>query len=215
MFALGRTDAAGGGKLLGTAFGVGSNLLATCHHTIGGDDRNVQLLVPKIGSVNEYQNPSVSQYDTVALELRASDVLRDIAILAPRSLSTSFGFTESLSSADSVSTGSPLQIWGFPHSVDWGRVILTRQDAIVGAKVLLDTSGFQTKHLVINIQSRPGQSGSPVFSVQSSRLVAMLTGSAAPPGLQSGGLSLGGVDPHTLHQTTNAISAEYIKRIIP
>jgi hypothetical protein len=42
--------------------------------------------------------------------------------------------------------------------------------------------------------------------------VALLIGSYAPGG--GGMVSLGGVDPHTLHQTTHAISAEYAKELL-
>lgn len=40
----------------------------------------------------------------------------------------------------------------------------------------------------------------------------MLIGSYAPQ--SSGSISLGGIDPQTLHQTTNAIPAEYINEMI-
>lgn len=64
----------------------------------------------------------------------------------------------------------------------------------------------------MNIQTRPGQSGSPVFRESDSMLVAMIIGSYAPN--SSGSISLGGVDPHTLHQTTHAVSAEYILQML-
>lgn len=43
-------------------------------------------------------------------------------------------------------------------------------------------------------------------------LVAMIIGSYAPN--SGGSISLGGVDPHTLHQTTHAVSAEYILQML-
>ena len=73
-------------------------------------------------------------------------------------------------------------------------------------------SFIKSKHIVLNIQTRPGQSGSPVFRESDSMLVAMIIGSYAPN--SSGSISLGGVDPHTLHQTTHAVSAEYILQML-
>lgn len=65
---------------------------------------------------------------------------------------------------------------------------------------------------MLNTQARPGQSGSPIFSAYTTTLVAILIGSYAPGG--GGGISLCGVDPHTLHQTTHAVSVEYVKKML-
>lgn len=65
----------------------------------------------------------------------------------------------------------------------------------------------------MNIQSRPGQSGSPIVIHESRSIAAMLIGSYAPQD-NSGRISIGGIDPQTLHQTTHAISATYIKEMI-
>jgi hypothetical protein len=89
---------------------------------------------------------------------------------------------------------------------------LTEQRSSVGARIILGSQGIKTKHLVLNVQARPGQSGSPVFSDDGKLLVAMVIGSYAPGG--GGGVIVGGIDPQTLHQTTHAISAEYITEIL-
>jgi glycine cleavage system aminomethyltransferase T len=65
--------------------------------------------------------------------------------------------------------------------------------------------------IILNVQARPGQSGSPVLLSDGRTIAAMIIGSYAPRA--GGGISLGGVDPHTLHQTTHAISAEYIREL--
>ena len=55
-------------------------------------------------------------------------------------------------------------------------------------------------------------SGSPIIVPGSSSISAMLIGSYAPQ-VTNGGISIGGIDPQTLHQTTHAISAAYIKEM--
>ena len=104
-----------------------------------------------------------------------------------------------------------LSIVGYPHCTQ-GRNVLTYQETTVGAKILIESSYVKSKHLVLNIQTRPGQSGSPVFRETDSKLVAMVIGSYAPN--SQGAISLGGVDPHTLHQTTHAVSTEYILKML-
>jgi hypothetical protein len=41
----------------------------------------------------------------------------------------------------------------------------------------------------------------------------MITGGYSPTGA-AGGIIIGGIDPQTLHQTTHAVSAEYIKGLL-
>jgi hypothetical protein len=89
---------------------------------------------------------------------------------------------------------------------------LTQQRSHVGARIILGSQGIKTKHIVLNVQAKPGQSGSPVFSEDAKVVVAMVLGSYAPGG--SSGISLGGIDPQTLHQTTHALSAEYISGLL-
>ena len=81
----------------------------------------------------------------------------------------------------------------------------------IGAKILIDTNGIKLKNIVLNIQSRPGQSGSPIVIPGKRTISGILIGSYAPQ--VNGSISIGGIDPQTLHQTTHAISAEYIKEM--
>ena len=107
--------------------------------------------------------------------------------------------------------GENISIFGYPHC-DHGRMVLTQQNTSVGAKILINSSGIKAKNIVLNIKSRPGQSGSPIIVPGSSSISAMLIGSYAPQ-VTNGGISIGGIDPQTLHQTTHAISAAYIKEM--
>ena len=116
-----------------------------------------------------------------------------------------------LGSFDDDEVGAEIGIYGFPHCVE-GRRALTFQKAEIGAKVLLASGGIKSKHAVINIQSRPGQSGSLIFSPHNQRISGVLMGAWAPK--SSGGISLGGINPRELHQTTHCISAEYIREML-
>src|SRR5206468_7045375 len=111
-----------------------------------------------------------------------------------------------LATFDDITVGDQLIIFGFPHAPD-GRRVLTLQYAELGAKVLLQAGPLKSKHGVMNVQARPGQSGSPVVSPKRGVVAGVLIGAYAPEG--GGGISLGGINPRELHQTTHCISAEY------
>lgn len=209
VYAIGRTTPSGL-HLLGTAFSVGGGYFATPFHVATANDQGLHLLLPRIGSLNEYQDASSSQYRAVPVAMAAADPIKDICLLHQAAVDAG-GL--SLGSTDEVPVGGNVEIFGFPHA-GHGRWILTQQHASVGARVLIASSGQKSKHIVLNVQARDGQSGSPVLnSSVPNRVVAMVLGSYAPGG--GGGISLGGVDPQTLHQTTHAVSAEYIAAMIP
>ena len=105
-----------------------------------------------------------------------------------------------------------MYMYGFPHA-DRGRHVLTQDVAYVGARVLTGEVGsIKSKHVVLNTLSRPGQSGAPVFRADSPALCAVVVGAYAPGG--GGGVIIGGIDPQTLHQTTQAVSAEYLAEML-
>ena len=107
--------------------------------------------------------------------------------------------------------GEEIALFGYPHS-DHGRMVLTQQNTSVGAKILIKANGIKIKNIVLNIQSRPGQSGSPIVIPEKRILAGILIGSYAPK--TNGGIIIGGIDPQTLHQTTHAVSVEYIKEML-
>lgn len=197
-----------GVNLLGTCFLINKlDTYVTACHVTNKDSNNLVICLPKV-DINGYQDTSDTRVSLHHVQIDKIDPIHDICILKG-----SMGVQSSLviEGTDPIIIGQDLTVVGFPHCTH-GRNVLTCQDATVGAKILIDNSGIKTKNIVINIQSKPGQSGSPIFSSIDSKLVAMLIGSYAPGG--GGGISLGGIDPQTLHQTTHAISAEYINKMI-
>ena len=204
VLAVGRLGPSGV-DLLGTAFlTTAAGKFADGSHVVGQDHSNLVLILPKTKSMADYQDTSDQQVQTARATVVAHDPFRDLCVLqGPFDARSNLP----IGGADAVAVGSEIAVFGFPHS-NFGRLVLTYERAEVGAKVLIDSGGIKSKHVVLNTQARPGQSGSPVLSLPNLRVIGVLIGSYAPRG--GSGISLGGVDPHTLHQTTHAISAEYV-----
>ncbi|WP_202797108.1 S1 family peptidase [Kribbella flavida] len=208
VYAIGRNGPSGV-QLLGTAFAVGANKIATAYHVVGGDDRDLVMIAPKIAHFSEYQDTADGRVNPLRLKIAAADPVRDLCVLQSDEFSLRFSY--GLGSTDSSPPGTPIVTLGFPHA-NHGRLVLTQQNANVGARVLIENARQKNKHIILNTQAREGQSGGPVLSATMKEVVAILIGSYAPGG--GGGISLGGVDPHTLHQTTHAVSAEYLRAML-
>lgn len=207
VFALGRMGP-GGVQLLGTAFWLNKpGLIATASHVVGTDDNGLVLAFKRLSSLNDYQDTSDNSIQTMPVKLHELDPFHDLAVLKADSDGKS---NINIGGADQTPVGTATSSFGFPHA-DHGRMVLTQQDTEIGARVLIAAGGIKAKHLVLNTQARPGQSGSPVFRRSDGLLIGVLVGSYAPGG--GGGISLGGVDPHTLHQTTHAVSSEYLSKM--
>lgn len=198
-----------GVSLLGTCFLLNKmSCFATACHVTNNFDKDLVICITSTDD-NGYQDTGENKVQTVPVRIIKSDPIHDICILKCEKPIVS---NIRIQGTDSVGLCDDLIVLGYPHCTTNGRHVLTCQDATVGAKILIANEGIKTKNIVINIQSRPGQSGSPVFCKHTKSVVAMLIGSYAPN--NRGGISLGGIDPQTLHQTTHAISAEYILNMI-
>ncbi|MEU6849916.1 serine protease [Actinacidiphila alni] len=200
----------GRGALLGSSFPVSPKHLATAMHVVGPSDENLVATAPALENSGEYQDTTITNTGFINVKIVASDPIRDICILEVPGDSRAY-IDYTIGGTDSLSPGSEVHVYGYPH-MDFGRRIITMQRAHVGAKVLIPNSGVKSKHIVINTQMRPGQSGGPVFDAESGQLCAMSTGSYAPAA--NGSVIISGVDPTTLHQTGHAVSAEYIRDMI-
>ena len=208
VFVIGRLEP-NGVAMLGTGFLVTADgLVATTHHVIGSSTSNLVLLVPHMRRMNDFQDLADNQCNTVPCTVRDIDPFRDLALLKTDVRIN--GRLPTLRGFDTTNVGDTVDIFGFPHCVE-GRRALTLQRTEVGAKVLLDVNGVKSKHAVINTQARPGQSGSAVVNPSDSSISGILIGAWVPG---SGGISLGGINPRELHQTTHCVSAEYLAGMI-
>lgn len=197
--------------MLGTGVLIaGGKYIVTPRHVVGDNDDGLCIILPTIHNFDEYQDTSINTCNFVEVTIKRSDPFRDIVILESKNkLVESIIPTVPIGQADDVCTGDEVYIVGFPHCTE-GRRVLTMQKAMIGAKILLSSSGIKSKYFVINTQTRPGQSGSMIYSYAKNRMVGMLIGAFAP----NSGISLGGINPRELHQTTQCVSAEYINSMI-
>lgn len=207
-FAIGRSNP-NGVQLLGTGFSVAPNKIATAFHVVGPTDDNLVAVPARYTSLLDYQDTSDRSLHPLSARISAPDPVRDLCVLELEGVQMAFPYT--LGSSDSVPPGTPIVTWGFPHA-NFGRLVLTQQKAHVGARILIENVGQKSKHIVLNTQAREGQSGGPVLGFTSRSVVAVLIGSYAPRG--GGRINIGGVDPATLHQTTHAVSAEYLRDML-
>lgn len=204
VYALGRIEPPGI-NLLGTAFAVGHNKVATAFHVVGPNDQNLAMILPRVSNMLEYQDTSDTRVNATPLTVVAADPIRDLCVLQ-LSDDINIGGHFQLSSTDATPPGASVVTCGFPHA-NHGRMVLTLQSAAIGARILINSEGIKTKHIVLNTQARSGQSGGPVLDPTLTSVIAVVLGSYAPEGA---GIRLGDIDPQTLHQTTHAISSEYL-----
>lgn len=208
VFLVGRVRPSGV-DLLGTAFLVRPDgLFVTSRHVVGDDMSGIVLIPSKVKVMDDYQDVDDRDCQTIDVQVVEINPLADLVILKAQGTAPN---AIELGSLDDVQVGEFVEIFGYPHCVD-GRMVLTYQSAIIGAKVLLDSSGVKIKHAVVNFQTRPGQSGSLIFSKRTGKVVGLLSGTYLPQ--RGSWATLGGINPAELNQTSHIVSAEYIREMI-
>lgn len=208
---IGIKDAENNVKLLGSCFALPvKGCFVTCRHVIGDKTRNI-VLVSSLdsGDINGYQDTANQRCNWVdVISIESVNPLCDLVILKVNS--SDDGFT-GLGSLDEVNVGDEVEVIGYPHCVnDWQMHILTVQKTMIGAKILRESQSLKYKYAILNIQTRPGQSGSMVYSPRIQKVVGILVGGYAP----SSGISLGGINPYELNQTSFCLSAQYINEML-
>lgn len=195
---------------LGTCFLLPkAGKFVTCHHVIGNSTSNFAVL-SAMQDVNGYQDTCEKSCLAAPVKVEEINTINDIAILSLPEQDTAHSLIE-LGSLDEIEIGDTVEIWGYPHCVNDAKMrILTCQTTKVGAKVLRESQSIMYKYAILNIQTRPGQSGSLVYCERINKIVGMVVGCYAP----NCGISLGGINPFELNQTSFCISAEYIKEML-
>lgn len=198
-----------GVKMLGTGIMVSnSGKVATARHVVGNITDGLCILMPQIMHIDMYQDVADNRCNTIAATIEDINPITDICILQGHKFGF-WGTLPELGSLDEVHVGEKVGMYGFPHCV-MGRRVLTYRGAEIGAKMLLESSGIKSKYATLNVQTRPGQSGSLIFSQRTGHVVGMLIGTYAPPC----GVSIAGINPLELNQDSYCISASYIREML-
>lgn len=200
-----------GVQLLGSCFAVSNNgLFVTCRHVIGNHANNLVLVFSSSAdNIYEYQDTSNRQCKIIEVQsIETVNPLCDLALLKTDIYASRIS---AIGTLDEVNVGDEVELLGYPHCVnDWQMHILTLQRTIIGAKILRESNGLKYKYAILNVQTRPGQSGSLVFCPSLQKVVGILVGGYAP----NSGISLGGINPYELNQTSFCLSAEYINEML-
>ena len=195
-------------RMLGTGFLISNDgKIVTARHVVGNETKDLVVLVPHVRNIDEYQDTTDTSCKSVSAIIEDINPVTDICILK---IQLNFpGALPPLESLDNIKVGERIGMYGFPHCV-MGRRVLTYQEAEIGAKMLMESSGIKSKYATINIQTRPGQSGSIVFNKKTGAIIGLLIGAYAP----NSGVIIVGINPHELNQTSYCISANHIKEML-
>jgi S1-C subfamily serine protease len=200
-------------QFLGTAFVLNKKgVLATASHVAGMSDEGLVIVQNDVNTMHDYQVAAQERFNCFHAKILAQDPIHDIALLeVPEFVSGNFTSNLAISTTDALKVGDEVFSFGFPHA-DSNRRILTMHQSSVGAKILLPSASLNAKYIILNALARPGQSGSPIVRKDTGEVVAILCGAYNPN--SQGWVEVGGINPAVLHQTTHAVSAEYLKEML-
>ena len=203
-------------SLAGTCFIAATDgkkvVIVTALHLIGSGTQFSLGLPEHGGDMGQLQRYPISEFKVIPISLVVAEPLLDIALLT-------FDLSPSdivppapkfCSSINEISIGDEALVVGYPWAV-LGSCLETAHPCHVSAKGLrkhvLDVGRAE---IVLSIHSHPGSSGSPVVRKADGKIIGVLRGALAPPGL----LAIGNLPIGTDSTVTFATSAHQITPLI-
>lgn len=176
-------------KFVCTAFICSSKgYLLTCAHAI---DLSGDLYLALPDDTSEYKSETLGAFQAISLSVTQYDPLNDVALLKiNHKPSTSISMPPpslTLSNEDNISLGASVGYFGYPFAAR-GLQTIKVSSGIISSKILSSTG---TKKLQIDTIVNDGNSGGPLFDLESERIIGIISGRYSPTGANSG-VSIGG-----------------------
>jgi len=197
-------------QLLGSGFFLKNEYYATALHAVKNLPNLKVIPAPNVNS-SGYQNFTDRSHVFDAV-IHSVNPLIDIAILKVAGAFSNQNPSFGLAGLDYLRSPAALLLSGYPHCV-MGRFVHTFKDTVLGAKIERLYFGTPVRQGVLNIMTRPGESGSMVVDMKNRNVVGMLVGAWVPQGSE-GAVTIGGIDPQTLHATSLCVSLHHITELL-
>lgn len=160
----------------GSGFIVDEEYVVTCAHVYNQCPEGVEIFA----GVFDSTNGNVDVYKTDNVSLVGKDDVRDVAILKLTNR-RSFGFStdDLMTDQSKLKAGKEVLFLGFPLANDFIKlgvgVTLFANKCIIGA-IKYSSSDDKIDFIQIDSHVNPSNSGSPLFDVESGKIVGLTTG---------------------------------------
>lgn len=171
---------------IGTCFFISQNgYLLTCAHGISA---SMSLHIAKPDTVNEHYNYKVNQFHIQDVEVVAIDSRNDIALLKMRANVKVAIANNLIGNPRTVFIGDDIIHLGYPF-MEHGHYMLKMARSMISSK-LIDGS---TKIYIADGFVYGGNSGGPVFSLKTGKIIGLVAGTFLPfdSGVRVGNVPLG------------------------
>ncbi len=203
-------------NLVGTCFIAAQKnrhvVLASSLHLVGSGTQFVAILPQHGGDLAQLQPYPVAEIKCINLTLAFVDPLLDLALFT-----FEIGASDAvppvprfITSIDEVVVGDEVLVVGYPWAV-LGSCLETAHPCHVSAKGLRKHGLLGGRaEIILTVHSHPGSSGSPVIRRSDGKVVGILRGALAPPGM----LAIGNLPIGTDSTVTFATAANQVAPLL-